>query len=239
MSFEWSPDFWQGWREAANPYRRFKSERDRALTVKELQLKDGERILEVGCGYGWISEALFREAAILWTGVDRSEAMAKHLRANLSQYNPSVSIADACQLPFASRSFDKILCTGVLMHIADERTALEEMIRVLIPGGLLVCSMNNALSPFCVPVRLHNSLKANYVQNFHLPRTYKAYLQRLGMRITQIHGDGLLVTVPVTIGKLSFPPNWAFHALSNLDQLLTQVAPWLAYEMWFTAVKNM
>ena len=49
-NFEWTPDFWQGWRESDNPYRKYKSERDRRLVVDSLELCDGERVLEVGCG---------------------------------------------------------------------------------------------------------------------------------------------------------------------------------------------
>ena len=54
MRFEWTPDFWQGWRESGNPYRQYKSERDRRLVVESLELRDRDRVLEVGCGYGWI-----------------------------------------------------------------------------------------------------------------------------------------------------------------------------------------
>src|SRR2546422_6322506 len=56
----WTPTFWKGWRESSSPYRQFKSERDRSLTVQALQLREADRVLEVGCGYGWISRALLR-----------------------------------------------------------------------------------------------------------------------------------------------------------------------------------
>jgi cyclopropane fatty-acyl-phospholipid synthase-like methyltransferase len=64
--FEWTPGFWQSWRESSNPYRQYKSERDRKLVLKSLQLRDGERVLEVGCGYGWISRALWAAAKVEW-----------------------------------------------------------------------------------------------------------------------------------------------------------------------------
>ena len=78
--FAWTPDFWQGWRESQSPYRRHKSERDREIVLALLEPRDGERILEVGCGYGWISVALWQAARIHWFGVDGSPAMIQQLR---------------------------------------------------------------------------------------------------------------------------------------------------------------
>lgn len=239
LPFEWTPGYWQGWREEPNPYRRFKSERDRSLTVGALQLRDEDQVLEVGCGYGWITEALFNAARIRWIGLDRSESMAKQLRASLSQCNPPVLIGDACRLPFASSSFDKVLCTGVLMHISDEYAALTEMVRVLRPGGLLVCSMNNALSPYSLPVRFHNLFKTGFTQHFRRPSTYMHYLGKLGLKLQQIRGDGLFVTVPISLGRLSIPPKGAFRFLRAVDQWAVERAPWLAYEIWFAAVKDL
>ena len=117
--FEWTPDFWQGWRESDNPYRKYKSERDRRLVLELLQPRDGEKILEVGCGYGWISAALWGAAGIDWYGVDRSEAMIRNIRSARSEQALRTSVVDGTQLPFPDNSFDKVLCTGVLMHIAE------------------------------------------------------------------------------------------------------------------------
>src|ERR1700722_2071383 len=104
MPFEWTSAYWQGWRETSNPYRQFKSERDRSLTVEALQLCDGEQVLEVGCGYGWITEALFRAARIRLVGIDSSVSMVEQLRARLSDYRPAASVGDARRIPFPSNS---------------------------------------------------------------------------------------------------------------------------------------
>ena len=237
MSFEWTPAYWQSWREA-NPYRKYKSDRDRSLTVEELHLEDGESVLEVGCGYGWITEALLGAAKIRWTGLDRSESMVAQLRTRLSAYRPSAFVGDACRLPFPANSFDKVLCTGVLMHVTDDHAALTEIARVLKPGGLLVCSVNNAISPYSLPVRFHNSSKKGFTQNFRLPGTYRGYFRQLGLRVRQIRGDGLFVTVPISIGPVSFPPKFAFGFLRAFDRWAVERLPWLAYEIWFTAVKQ-
>ncbi len=236
--FQWTPTFWQRWREAKNPYRQYKSERDRSLALQALQLRDGDRVLEVGCGYGWISKALLAAARIRWVGLDASESMIRQLRGSLAGYQPNAFIGTAYHLPFPAGSFDKVLCTGVLMHLADEFGALKEMARVLLPGGVLVCSMNNVLSPFSVPVRLKNLRKNGFVQNFRRPGTYSRYLQDLGLNLRHVAGDGLFATVGVSIGRFCVPPARAFPALHSLDQWAVRRFPRLAYEVWFVATKD-
>jgi SAM-dependent methyltransferase len=235
--FNWTPAYWQGWREASNPYRRFKSERDRSLAVNALQLSDGDRVLEVGCGYGFISRALLASAKIRWVGLDRSESMVRKLRASVPELQFHTFVGDASRLPFPADSFDKVLCTGVLMHLGDELPALKEMARVLRPGGLLVCSMNNALSPFSLPVRLKNSLKKDFIKKFRSPKTYRRHIQCLGLRLLQLQGDSVFATVSFQIGRFSWPPSGAFSTLRMLDQWAVRRFAYLAYEVWFKSVK--
>ncbi len=228
-TFDWTPTYWQGWREAANPYRQFKSERDRSLALQALQLRDEDPVLEVGCSYGWISQALLRTAKICWVGLDLSESMVRQLRASLAEYHPDAFVGAGHQLPFPSESFDKVLCTGALMHVADEFATLREMARVLRSNSVLFCSMNNALSPFSGPVRLKNLSKKGFIQNFRRRATYRRYLQTLGLKLLQMNGDGLFSTVPLCIGPFSFPPARAFPVVRKLDQWAVQRLPWLAY----------
>ena len=237
MSFQWTPGYWQGWRESNNPYRRFKSERDRTLTVEALELHDGERVLEVGCGYGWITEALQRAARIHWVGLDHSPSMVQRLRQAFPALARNTFVGDARHLPLASASFDKVLCTGVLMHVNGASDALKEFARVLRPGGRLVCSINNALSPFSIPVRVRNSFKNGFVQNFSRPRSFRSSLRDLGFDVCATSGDALAITVPLQVGPVSIPPRFAFPLLRSLDQWAVQQVPWLAYEVWFAAVK--
>jgi SAM-dependent methyltransferase len=235
--FNWTPDFWQAWRESGNPYHRHKSERDRELALDSLQLRDGDRVLEVGCGYGWISEVLRNAGKIEWFGVDRSEEMLRHLRVASTELMPRTSLADACRLPFQDGQFDKVLCSGVLMHISDDLAAVHELIRVLRPGGLLVCSFNNVLSIFSLPVRLWNLRKKGFVQKYRSPRFLRRILSSGGVSSLQVTGDGILATVCFSLGRFSFPPAFLFPVLRVIDQWAVQHFPWLAYEIWFSGIK--
>lgn len=237
MNFEWTPEFWQGWRESSNPYRRYKSGRDRRIVLEMLDLRDRDRVLEVGCGYGWISQALWGAANIEWTGVDQSEEMVRRFRAAYSERAPRTLLADGCSLPFRDGEFDKVLCTGVLMHITDYATAVHELIRVLRPGGRLVCSINNALSPCSLPVRLWNQRKTGFVQKFLFPGSFRRLLRNGDLQLDRMSGDGILATVPLTLGRLHFPPISWHSYVCRLDQWATHRFPWLAYEIWMRGVK--
>ena len=235
--FEWTPEFWQGWRESGNPYRQYKSERDRRLVAEALELRSSDRILEVGCGYGWISQALWETPNIEWTGVDQSVEMILRLRAVHPDRGSRTLHADACRLPFKDGEFDKVLCTGVLMHISEYASAVKELIRVLRPGGLLLCSINNTLSPISFPVRLWNLRKHGFVQKFQTPFSFRRLLQRGGIQVDRIAGDGIVATVPIKIGRFSFPPASASASVCKWDEWTVDRFAWLAYEVWFRGVK--
>ena len=236
-SFEWTPDFWQGWRESANPYRRHKSDRDRCIALRFLRLSAGERVLEVGCGYGWISRAIWDAAKVEWFGVDRSAEMVQQLRRAAEQGAHS-AVADATSLPFRDDCFDTVLCTGVLMHITQDTHAVREMIRVLRPGGSLLCSFNNALSPFSLPVRLWNLRKKGFVQKFRLPRSVRKTLWEYGVETSDVAGDGIISTVPISVGSFALPPACAFRKVRKIDEWAVARLPWLAYEVWFSGTKS-
>jgi uncharacterized protein YbaR (Trm112 family) len=61
-------------------------------------------------------------------------------------YFPNWLLADIHRLPFADASVDSIICTNVLEHVADERVCLDEVARVLKPGGHVYIS-----APFIFP----------------------------------------------------------------------------------------
>jgi SAM-dependent methyltransferase len=236
-NFEWTPEFWRGWRESSNPYRQYKSDRDRRLVLQLLNLRDRERVLEVGCGYGWISQVLWDAASIQWVGVDRSEAMLCRLRSAHPERSTRALLADACGLPFGDGEFDKVLCTGVLMHIADYASAVRELIRVLRPGGRLLCSINNALSPYSFPVHLWNQRKKGFVQKFQLPGSFRRILRKGGMQLDAMTGDGIVATVPLIIGRFHFPPVSISSTICRWDEWTSDRCAWLAYEVWFCGVK--
>jgi SAM-dependent methyltransferase len=163
--------------------------------------------------------------------------MVRHLRGTLGAYQPNAIVGNGGRLPFASQSVDKVLCTGVLMHVNNEFEILKEMERVLRPGGILVCSMNNVFSPVSWVERVRNLPKKKYTQNYQRPSTYRSYLKSLGLELLDVAGDGVFSTSVLRLGRYGFPPARAFPALRRFDRLAgKRLVDW-SHELWFTAIK--
>ena len=97
----------------------------------------GERLLEVGCGMGTDLLQFARGGAIC-TGVDltpRSIEISRH-RFKLYDMPGMFLVADGERLPFSDDSFDVVYSNGVLHHTPDTAAAVEEIHRVLQPGGI-------------------------------------------------------------------------------------------------------
>lgn len=96
----------------------------------------GKRLLEVGCGMGTDLLQFARGGAIC-TGVDLTPRSIEITRHRFGTYNQGgrFLITDGERLPFAAESFDVVYSNGVLHHTPDTSGAIEEIHRVLTPGG--------------------------------------------------------------------------------------------------------
>jgi ubiquinone/menaquinone biosynthesis C-methylase UbiE len=103
----------------------------------------GLRLLDVGCGPGeWHGRLMERGALI--TGVDLSDGMLREAAAAATGSPPRLVQGDAHRLPFRHNTFDRLFCSGVMYHLADHALALQEMRRVLRPGGLAIVTANGS-----------------------------------------------------------------------------------------------
>lgn len=108
-------------------------------TVHEVvaSLSPASSILDVGCGNGlWMEQAAQRGDVV---GVDLSVPLLVAARARSGR---PVTCGDAVRLPFRDDSTDAALMLWMLYHVSDKRSALEEITRVLRPGGRLVAATN-------------------------------------------------------------------------------------------------
>jgi SAM-dependent methyltransferase len=93
----------------------------------------GQRVLEIGCGTGCDLLQFARHGAEA-TGIDITPEHLRLARERVGQ-SAQVQEAEATDLPFPDGSFDYVYSHGVLHHIKDARRAVEEVFRVLRPGG--------------------------------------------------------------------------------------------------------
>ncbi|MBW8795388.1 MAG: methyltransferase domain-containing protein [Streptomyces sp.] len=108
------------------------------------------RLLDVGCGPGMLVRHLLdtRPGAFRITGCDLSPAMIDAAAARTAG-SGDVEFSVACveEMPFPDQYFDVVVAMGVLEY-ADAGDALREIARVVRPGGLVVVTMLNPLSPY-------------------------------------------------------------------------------------------
>ncbi len=131
-------------------YRPFPSLQRRNLTqemlevpvlVKAMKLPRSVRILEVGCGRGIAFPPLDRlctPTRLVGIDVD-AEALSdaeQHLRQR--EVDATVVLGDVRSMPFVDGEFDVVIDFGTCYHIARPGDALEEISRVLQPGGVFV-----------------------------------------------------------------------------------------------------
>lgn len=142
--------FWQAnpcgvkFAEAAPGTRRFYELVEAHRYTKEWHIPEaagfasasGLKVLEIGCGLG-TDGAQFAEAGADYTGVDLTEAAVELARKRFEFYElpGKFETADAENLDFADESFDLVYSHGVLHHTPDTQKAIDEVHRVLRPGG--------------------------------------------------------------------------------------------------------
>jgi ubiquinone/menaquinone biosynthesis C-methylase UbiE len=120
---------------------------ERGHIMDLLAPRQGERILDVGCGTGIFTEGSLRKGAHV-TGVDLSLEMLRFalLKPDLGAMLPVA--ADMRRLPFADGAFDKTVSITALEFVADGGRAVRELLRVTRKGGRLVIATLNRLSPW-------------------------------------------------------------------------------------------
>ncbi|HJP33073.1 MAG TPA: class I SAM-dependent methyltransferase [Candidatus Latescibacteria bacterium] len=141
------------YRDASNLAKRANLHRDYstgsrgwgAWLFDHLDYPQGARILEVGCGAGWLWSSTDRPETLGWspTLYDLSAGMVAEARSTLgSRACFRFLSADSQRLPFPDETFDGLLSCHMLYHVPDRPRAIAEFRRVLRPGGRLMVATN-------------------------------------------------------------------------------------------------
>ena len=113
----------------------------RQHTLKKLTVTPGEKILDVGCGVGFLSYeiALLTGDSGKVCGIDQNSEMIRHANKRCEKLrNTQFSQANADDLPFPEESFDAACCTQVLLYVKDVAQVISEIKRVLKPAGRII-----------------------------------------------------------------------------------------------------
>lgn len=146
----------------------------------------GARVLDVGCGDGrHILEAARRGAFAV--AVDYDPAELTRARERLGEARVDLIAADATHLPFRNAAFDAVICTETLEHLPDDRGAVRELSRVLVPGGLLHGAVPSHFTElaYWTLSRSYRTTPGGHVRMYR-PRALKSLLRAEGLRVERI-----------------------------------------------------
>ena len=115
--------------------------RQRQHTLNKLSVKRGEKILDVGCGVGFLSYEIALQTGDSGrvSGIDQNSEMIRHANKRCENLrNTKYSEANANDLPFPEESFDAACCTQVLLYVKDVAQVISGIKRVLKPAGRII-----------------------------------------------------------------------------------------------------
>lgn len=145
-----------------------------------LGLHAGDRLLDIGCGFGRHSyEALRRGADVVSSDFSLPELVeVEQTVAAMEAYgelpngvSSSSCNGDVTRLPFPDGSFDRIIASEILEHIDDDMGALSELVRILRPGGTFAAT---------VPATLPEQICWRLTDEYHAPKVEGGHVRIYG-----------------------------------------------------------
>ena len=153
-----------------------------------LAAQPGERILDLGCGDGQLTQRIAAAGAIM-SGADADAHMVAAARSR----NIAVEEAKAESLPFPDQSFDAVFSNAALHWVRDQDAMMSEVHRILKPGGRFVAEMGGQGNIAAIRVGLMAVLarhgygdREDGVNYYPTPEAYTRRLTRHGFHVEQI-----------------------------------------------------
>ena len=117
-------------------------------TIRLMDLRPGERVLDLGCGAGWATRLLARrvadpEGSGKVVGLDVSDEMVQRAQATPAEFgNAAYVCASAQKIPGGDNFFDKVLSVESFYYYPDQERVLRELFRVMAPRGRMFILIN-------------------------------------------------------------------------------------------------
>jgi SAM-dependent methyltransferase len=184
--------------------------------AKQLPLRAGHRVLDIGCGPGWFWAGSVGEwpEGLDLTLADLSPGMVREAGERCRAL-PFRSVqghqADASALPFEDHSFDAVIAMHMLYHVPDPAKGIAEMFRVLKPGGSLAVTTNgadNMRQMYELTTVLGSAPSDPAAAAFGFDTAQRLMQAQFGNVSVALHPAGLRITDPedVFLALTSYPP---------------------------------
>ena len=214
------------------------------MDFRRFPVGPGDRLLDLGCGGGRHAfEAYRRGAEVVAFDADHGEltqvASLTAAMAEAGEVPPAARAAvtrgDATAMPFGDASFDRVIAAEVLEHIPADQRAMDEIARVLRPGGLAAITV-----PAWLPERICWRLSDDYHNTpgghvrIYTRAEMQAKLTRAGLRVAgHHHAHGLhspywWLKCAVGVHDDGHPAARAYHRLLVWDIMKRPAATRLA-----------
>jgi len=143
-----------------------------------LDVKRGERVLELGCGEGYYTKKMLEITPEVFA-TDISEKFLNKAKKYTEGRAEQYVCCPAEKLPFPDNYFDKVMMSEVIEHLLDWREGIKETRRVLKSGGSVVISTPNKLSYFNVLCHIKILLRNEPLDGDHIKEFSRRELVRL------------------------------------------------------------
>lgn len=206
------------------------------LTIRfdELGLRAGDRVLDVGAGFGrHVYECARRGAKVV--ALDYADDEVVQTRGTLEAMVDQGEITDdeligvlrgdTTSLPFPDATFDVVITSEVLEHIQDDVSAIAEMVRVLAPGGRFAAT---------VPAWLPETINWKLSDEYHAPKSVGGHVRiysRTELR-AKLRSAGLTVDGYHRAHALHSPYWWLKCAVGPHDDDHPAVARYRRFLEW-------
>lgn len=191
--------------------------------LKKLKLGSSVEILDLGCGYGWMSKFLTNFGK--YTGVDFSKNAIEFANKEFGIHGKFI-LADETSISLGlpeEKKFDIIVCSEVIEHVVDQNSFIEQISMFLKPNGYLILTTPNGLS-WNEFSKIHDRKNMQPVENWLTP-----------IKLEKLFYDNNF-EILIHEGRILFPA-LRFKYTSLLSRMIDKITHALTVESYY--MKNL